>query len=109
LCIMTLPLISIITPSFNQVEFIEETIQSVITQDYAQREYLVFDGGSTDGSVDIIRRHADKLDYWVSEPDRGQSDAINKGFAVAKGEVLTWLNSDDVYLPGALSAVAECF
>jgi glycosyltransferase involved in cell wall biosynthesis len=106
---MTSSLISIVTPSFNQAEFIEETILSVITQDYARREYLIFDGGSTDGTVDIIRRHADKVDYWVSEQDRGQSHAINKGFALASGDVLTWLNSDDVYLPGALSAVAECF
>jgi glycosyltransferase involved in cell wall biosynthesis len=106
---MTSPLISIVTPSFNQAEFIEETIQSVITQNYAHREYLILDGGSTDGSVDIIRRHGCSVDYWISEPDRGQSHAINKGFAMAKGDVVTWLNSDDTYLPGALSAVAECF
>jgi glycosyltransferase involved in cell wall biosynthesis len=106
---MTLPLISVITPSYNQAEFIAETIESVLTQDYTRREYLILDGASTDGSVDIIRRYAEQLDYWVSEPDRGQSHAINKGFALAHGDVLTWLNSDDVFLPGALSAVADCF
>lgn len=106
---MTLPSISIVTPSFNQAEYLEETIQSVLSQDYPNFEYIVIDGGSTDGSVEIIERYASYLRYWVSEPDRGQADAIVKGFQHATGEVLSWLNSDDVYLPGALSKVGEIF
>ena len=107
---MTRPLlISVVTPSFNQVAFVEETLRSVIEQDYPHKEYLVIDGASADGSVDVIRRYAGRLAYWVSEPDRGQSHAINKGFALAHGEVLGWLNSDDTYLPGALATVARCF
>jgi glycosyltransferase involved in cell wall biosynthesis len=101
------PLISIITPSYNQAGFLEETIQGVLGQDYPHKEYLVIDGGSSDGSVEIIRRYAQQMSYWVSEPDRGQSHAINKGFAIAKGEVLAWLNSDDAYMAGALTAVAQ--
>ena len=104
-----LPTISVITPSFNQGQFLEQTIRSVTSQDYPNLEYIVIDGASTDTSVDIIRKHAGQIAHWCSEPDQGQADAIFKGFDKSSGEIMGWLNSDDLLLPGALTAVANYF
>lgn len=93
----SLPLVSIITPSFNQADFLEATIQSVLEQSYPHIEYIIIDGGSTDGSVDIIKKYEGQIASWVSEQDKGQTDAINKGFSKAKGDILAWINSDDAY------------
>ena len=100
------PRITIVTPSYNQGAYLEETIRSVLLQQYPNLEYIVIDGGSTDNSVDIIRKYAHQLTYWESQPDRGQSHAINKGFARATGDIMGWINSDDGMLPGALHTVA---
>ena len=103
------PTISIVTPSFNQSVFIERTLMSVLSQAYPNLEYYVQDGGSTDGSVDVIRRYNDRLAGWESCPDSGQAHAINAGFAKTSGEIMAWLNSDDILLPGTLAYVAGYF
>jgi glycosyltransferase involved in cell wall biosynthesis len=101
------PRVSIITPSFNQGRFLERTIQSVLSQEYGNLEYIIVDGGSDDESLSIIHKYQSRLTHWISEPDMGQADAINKGFALATGQILAWLNSDDEYRPGAISRAVE--
>ena len=101
------PKISIVTPSYNQGNYLEETIRSVLLQGYPNLEYLIIDGGSIDNSIEIIRKYEPWLTYWTSEKDKGQSDAINKGFKRATGEILAWLNSDDYYEPNALACIAN--
>lgn len=104
-----LPKISIITPSLNQAAYIEKTISSVLGQRYPNLEYIIIDGGSSDGTVDIIRKFEAQLAYWISESDRGQSDAINKGLKLATGDIVGYLNSDDYYLEGAFKRVADAY
>lgn len=105
---MKLPLISIVTPSFNQAKFIRTTIDSVLSQDYPNLEYIVMDGGSTDGTLDILKSYGNII-KWISKKDAGQADAINKGLKMTNGELLAYLNSDDIYLPGTLKKVGEYY
>jgi glycosyltransferase involved in cell wall biosynthesis len=105
----TVPRISIVTPSYNQARYLPETIESILNQGYPDLEYVIVDGGSTDGSVEIIKRYERYLAHWVSERDSGQSEAINKGLAKCTGELFNWINSDDVLFPGSLHAIGEAF
>ncbi len=104
-----LPRITVVTPSYQQADFVEECLRSVLLQGYPNLEYVVMDGGSSDGSAEIISRYAAFLDHWQSQPDAGQGNAINQGFARATGEIIGWINSDDMLLPGALFSVARAF
>jgi glycosyltransferase involved in cell wall biosynthesis len=106
---MNLPKISIVTPSFNQGQYLEATILSVLNQNYPHLEYIIIDGGSTDGSIEIIKKYEASLTYWISEKDHGQADAINKGLKKCTGEIFNWINSDDLLCPGALHVIAELY
>ena len=106
---MSKPSISIVTPSFNQVDFLEKTIESVLSQDYPNLQYVVIDGGSQDGSAEVINKYKDKLHYSCSEKDSGHAEALNKGFAKTDGEIMGWINSDDMYLPGCFTAISQIF
>ncbi len=103
------PKISIVTPVYNQVRFLEETILSVLNQNYPNLEYIIIDGGSTDGTVDIIKRYEDRLAYWISEPDNGMYDALQKGFDRSTGEIMGWINADDLYVDGCFNHLANIF
>ncbi len=104
-----LPRITIVMPSYNQSQYIEESIQSILDQDYPSLEFMILDGGSSDGSQEIIQRYARHLAFWQSQPDKGQTDALIQGFERATGDLLGWVNSDDVLLPGALQSIAQAY
>ena len=106
---MSSPKITVVTPSFNQADFLEETIDSVLSQNYPDLEYIIIDGGSKDGSVEIIKKYEKYLAYWISEPDKGHGNALNKGFSRSTGEIMGWLNSDDKYYPWTFKTIAEIF
>lgn len=106
---MILPRISIVMPSFNQAKYIERSILSIVNQQYANTQLIIIDGGSSDGTIEIIDKYASHIDFWVSEEDGGQSDALNKGFAHADGEIYGWLNSDDLYMPSAFNSAVKGF
>jgi|688.fasta_scaffold05340_20 glycosyltransferase involved in cell wall biosynthesis len=103
------PAISIVTPSYNQGMYLEATIKSVIDQSYPDLEYIIIDGGSNDESIDIIKKYSNKLSYWISEPDHGHADALNKGFNQSNGEIMAWINSDDMLTPWSLNCVSQIF
>jgi len=105
----TLPKITLVMPSYNQVAYLEEAIRSVLDQNYPNLEFILLDGSSTDGSLDIIQRYANQLHYWHSQPDQGQADALKQGFARATGDLMGWLNSDDVLLPGAIEHIIQAY
>lgn len=104
-----LPKITVVTPSYNQGKYLEETILSIISQNYPNLEYIIIDGGSTDESVEIIKKYEEHLAYWVSEPDEGQTHAINKGFKKATGDLVAWMNSDDIFFNNALSEISKAY